>query len=735
MIESIKIANVATYGATPEYLTDLAEINFIFGSNGAGKSTIARVIADDTCLPDCSITWAGGQRLQTLVYDRNFVKRNFEELAELPGVFTLGENQVKVLKQIDEKKKQWDLLSKDQIKYKITLRGEDGKGGKYGELTEASERFKNKCWTQKQKYDEVFQQAFKGVRHSSEAFMTKVLEEHKTNTAELLSFEELQNKASTLFDGSSEKVLPIAPIQADDLANCHNEHLLEKVIVGKPDVDIAEMIEKVGNVDWVRQGIAYFKKNNKVCPFCQQETPEEFIKKLEAYFDDRYEQELNKLEQLKARYDTESEKVKKQVTKLLSESNKFLDIEKLKMVATKLDSLIIKNRALIAQKVKEPSRKITLEPTSDVLTEINQTIESANEDIKSHNELVSNTRNEKLRLTDEIWKFLLERELKLDLEEYYADKEKVEKAISSIKSKVHSSIQEQNKIENEIGELEKKTTSIQPTIDDINKILAAFGFDSFYLDKTESVDRYRLLRPNGDDAKETLSEGERSFILFLYFFHLLKGSESKSGTTTDRVVVFDDPVSSLDAEILFVVSSLIKSLIEEMREGKGLIRQMFILTHNVYFHKEVTFTCKRRADSCMKDETFWIVRKREKVSQLECHATNPVKTSYQLLWDQVRNPGSHQIAIQNTLRRILENYFLILGNVNLDEICKKFDGKEKLICRSLFDWAHAGSHYVYENIFDSGEEVGVEAYLEVFKAIFQKTGHENHYNMMMGHGE
>ena len=53
-----------------------------------------------------------------------------------------------------------------------------------------------------------------------------------------------------------------------------------------------------------------------------------------------------------------------------------------------------------------------------------------------------------------------------------------------------------------------------------------------------------------------MSEGEKTFVTFLYFYHLLKGSESDSGMTTDRIVVFDDPVSSLDSDVLFIVSRL-----------------------------------------------------------------------------------------------------------------------------------------------------------------------------------
>ncbi|MEZ1875797.1 AAA family ATPase, partial [Pseudomonas aeruginosa] len=98
---------------------------------------------------------------------------------------------------------------------------------------------------------------------------------------------------------------------------------------------------------------------------------------------------------------------------------------------------------------------------------------------------------------------------------------------------------DRRQVEKEIAELERATTSIQPTIDAINTLLASFGFHGFSLAKADSGTAYVLRRPDGMDAKETLSEGERTFVTFLYFYHLLKGSDSESGVTTDRIVVFD----------------------------------------------------------------------------------------------------------------------------------------------------------------------------------------------------
>ena len=202
--------------------------------------------------------------------------------------------------------------------------------------------------------------------------------------------------------------------------------------------------------------------------------------------------------------------------------------------------------------------------------------------------------------------------------------------------------------------------------------------------------------------------------------------------TTDRVVVFDDPVSSLDSDILFIVSSLIRGVFDEVKNNNGHIKQIFVLTHNVYFHKEITFNPKCNGNAS-KEETFWTVRKLNQLSKVNKHDTNPIKTSYELLWVEVRNPERSNLSIQNTLRRILDNYFKILGGMELNSICNYFEGKDKLICRSLISWVHDGSHSALGDEYFSIDDPIIDNYLRIFEQIFIKTGQDAHYKMMMGY--
>lgn len=731
MIDSIQIGGIATFDSAPEALTGLSDFNYIFGSNGTGKTTITRVIADEIKFPTCGVTWKGGTKLQALVYNRDFVATNFNQSPELKGIFTLGEKNVDTLNKIATAKGELDKLTENIEKLNLGLNGEDGTGGKRGELATQDAEFKNKCWAQKQKHDLKLFGAFEGLRNNSEKFKNRVIQEKASNSAKLESLASLEKRAETVFGPTPTVENSVPTVDMAKILAHESNGILKKRVIGKEDVDIAAMIKKLGNSDWVRAGRAFYEVNDKKCPFCQQSTTEAFAKSLNDYFDETFVKDSKAIDDVETNYKTDSERVQQQLATIIASPSKFLDVEKLKAEKALLDSKLTVNIQRLATKKKEPSQVVELEALANVTAEIKTVIDTANATIASHNKMVANLAQERRELTAQVWKYLLEVELKTELAAYETKRDGLNKAINAMVTQVESATKDKNAKVAEIRSLEKQTTSIQPTIDGINAILKSFGFRSFSLAKAGKGNFYKLVRPDGTDAKETLSEGEQSFVTFLYFYHLLKGSNSETGMTTDRVVVFDDPVSSLDSDILFIVGSLIKGLFDEIRDKKGHIKQIFVFTHNVYFHKEVTFNSRRPSNGKLNEETFWVVRKSGLLSKLESHTSNPIKTSYELLWAELRKPDHFNLTIQNTMRRILENYFKILGGIDPETICAMFEGKEKQICKSLFSWVNAGSHYALDDLYVSIDASAVETYLKVFRAIFEKSGHLAHYKMMM----
>ena len=85
------------------------------------------------------------------------------------------------------------------------------------------------------------------------------------------------------------------------------------------------------------------------------------------------------------------------------------------------------------------------------------------------------------------------------------------------------------------------------------------------------------------------------------------------------------------------------------------------------------------------------------------------------------------------MRRILENYFSILGKTKDDTIVDSFTTiEEKMICRSLLSWINDGSHTIPDDLYIDSYTDSIDRYKKMFKEVFTKMGHEAHYKMMMG---
>ena len=539
MIKKIRIKNIATYGSAAEELYDLEKINFIYGSNGTGKTTIARVIADNTSTcPDCEVIWQGDTPIKTLVYNRDFIENNFNQPSELKGIFTLGEKDKDTLDKIEAAKSELDEIKAKIVRLRAALDGENGESGKTAELKELEAAFKETCWGLKLKHDEKFQGAFGGVRGDKHKFMERLLEESKNNLSTASPLDDLETKAATVFGETPQIASILAVPNVTELLAHEANAILRKNVIGKTDVDIAALIQKLNNSDWVKEGRKFYDPETLVCPFCQQDTKPSLEENLNEYFDESFESDIASIEKLFEHYQTDSESLQQSVLKLLNDPSPFLNTEKLQSESDLLDSKIRINIQRLEDKRRELSKSIELDSLRNVLDEVKALVEAANSAIRQHNTMTSNLEFEKAELTGQVWRYLLDHEIKNDLETFNRKKTGFENGIKNLKRQIEDKTREQNEKEHEIQILEKDTTSIQPTINGINALLRSFGFTGFVLAKSDRDRFYKIQRSDGTDAKESLSEGEKSFITFLYFYYLLKGSETESGMTSDRVCSF-----------------------------------------------------------------------------------------------------------------------------------------------------------------------------------------------------
>ena len=137
------IANITLNRATfTDVLIDgLTFVNFFYGNNGAGKSSIAHAIAEDD-----GVVWADGKTVDdfdVLVYNQDFINDNFVNYGDLKGVFIFGEEDIEAKKKIAEltnqKKQKMDARQTALDEYK---KKSDG-------LASALTQFQDTCFSAK----------------------------------------------------------------------------------------------------------------------------------------------------------------------------------------------------------------------------------------------------------------------------------------------------------------------------------------------------------------------------------------------------------------------------------------------------------------------------------------------------------------------------------------------------------------------------------------------------------
>lgn len=731
MINKITIKNCATYDNEGCEIENLNKINFIYGANGTGKTTISNFLKDisEPKYSTCKLDWQNSE-IDTLVYNKAFREENFNT-GRINGIFTLGVATKEEIERIDLKIIDRIKIITDGKQRKETLEKQQEK------LRIYEDAFRESLWLKLYKKNEKkFKDALRGAIGSKETFKNKILSEYSAVSRTIKSLEEIIKKSDTIFSQKTPiKIDSIIEITNDTINKIESNIIWNKVVVGKTDVEISKLIHKLKIDDWVNEGRTFIQ--DTICPFCQESTiSENFVKQLESYFDESYIKELENIKTYKDDYFSQSENIINllehiQINQKLISTSK-LNNELFSSYSRTLYQQLKNNQTKIENKLKEPSRKIELEQTKKQLKDINQLISDANKEIIRHNDILNNFQTEKEKLIKDIWDYLIE-DYKNEIEIFVKERDGLKKGIVILEKQVQEKRTKFLEIDSEIKKLSQNLTDIQPTIDEINKLLKYYGFLNFQIVKAIEDGFYQIQREDGSHAHHTLSEGEVTFITFLYFLQLTKGSIEKENINNDRLLVIDDPISSLDSNILFIVSTLIKKIISDVKDNKGCIKQIIILTHNVYFHKEVTFIDARQKE--IKDTYYWILRKNGITSKVQPYGIkNPIQSSYSLLWEEYKNDTiTSSVSIQNIMRRIIENYFKLLGKYGDDQLINKFEiSEEKEICKSLISWVNDGSHSIHDDLFIELPFQTIDIYKKVFKDIFEKSKHIAHYNMMMG---
>lgn len=201
--------------------------------------------------------------------------------------------------------------------------------------------------------------------------------------------------------------------------------------------------------------------------------------------------------------------------------------------------------------------------------------------------------------------------------------------------------------------LENATIAIEEINENLNKFL---GKKEIALEPNPKGG-YNLIR--NKNTALNLSEGEKTAISLIYFLSKIK---EKGNDIKSTIIVFDDPISSLDSNHLFSASSLV---LNQCIDAK----QVFILTHNFWFFKILRDWMqnkdKNRNKEVQKPLTSYFELKNGTISYadkslLEYHSEYHYVFKKLNSFKDNKTPSlDESFIIANTARRVLESFSTI----------------------------------------------------------------------------
>ena len=560
----------------PTEMANFGCYNLIYGWNGSGKTTISRLFRAlemrDTP-PSCEVEFSINGRgvhgpdfehaiLPVRVFNRDFVSASVfpTDGGEMPPILVLGEDSV-------QKQKELDRLKRNLVEAEITL-----------EIARSKRRTADKTLDQ-HCIDRA--KAMKDALRSSGSnpYNNYDKSNYQHDACKLVTMGDA--KRYLLDDSNREARVAqqraVSKQEIDEIAYRFPllrkyarevSQLLETTVVSaaiqslRSDHDLSS---------WVHQGLnLHHSYATDRCLFCDQTLPEVRLQNLKDHFSDKYDQFQNSIKEQLNTLQRASEKA--EGVQLPDDANFYEDlaggykqvkgeyVDASKTVKDTLDSMVEelkkkKNRVFESYSLNVPVPEVP----SGIIEAINQVI-------RKHNDASDNFEGRVKKARKDLANDLIADGLN-DFTRLLNDVDESKLAVVQASSEV-------DRLKEKVDQLERDIVAHRRPAEELNEDLRDYlGHGELRLAVKDTG--YAIMR-NGKLA-DALSEGETTAIALLYF---LKSLQDRNFDLSTGVVVLDDPVSSLDANALYLAFGFI-------RERTQDAAQLFILTHNFTFFRNV----------------------------------------------------------------------------------------------------------------------------------------------------
>ena len=449
---------------------------------------------------------------------------------------------------------------------------------------------------------------------------------------------------------------------------------------------------------WTRQGLMLHQdREAERCLFCDQTLPEQRLDALKAHFNTEYDRLIQCLDReiniLKIASEVSAEIPMPDTTTLYDHL-----VPEFQSRKDRLGKALLSARGFLdaaVQTLEDKKRrafeevKMELKPPpvdGDAVEHLNAVIREHNQECDAFETQVEEARTR-----------LARHMIAGKLEEFIRLRDTADGAAADRQTKE----QEVQRLDGEIAKLEREIVEHRQPAEELNEDLQKYlGHGELCLEVKETG--YTITR-SGVSAR-TVSEGETTAIALLYF---LKSLQDRRFELARGVVILDDPVSSLDANALFLALGFI-------RERAGSAGQLFVLTHNFSFFRQVRnwfrhLKGQRKKPESNRPAQFFMLDSTQKdnVRSSAIRRLDPLlayyESEYQYLFARIyeaaTGPATQDLednyALPNMARRMLEAFLAFRQPHISGELWRKmksvaFDEAKKLrILRFLHTQSHS----------------------------------------------
>lgn len=686
----------------PAELPTFGRYNLIYGWNGSGKTTLSNLFRalelrrqpeGEVTLATANTTIAGNDFAQATlpvrVFNRDFVAANVFPVGggEVPPIFVLGEESA-------EKQARVELLNAEQTTAQRAL------DAARQEKAKAEKTLDKHCVDRATVIRETLRSSGNNPYNNYDKAR------YRQRVASMQSAGDKANHRLTADERerlvSQSKATPKAPVREvqlrlpdlQQLADTTRQ-LLQKSVVSSA-IDALKTDPQLAS--WVRDGLGLHQQREaEQCLYCEQLLPDGRMTVLEAHFSTEYEQLLRKLDTQIDQIESSSRAINQISLPNRAELYEDLvaDFDQAKMQLDTSATAISDYLATLVAALKDKKQKLFETQSLDVavLDVRRSIIDDINAIVRRHNQACTDfnghvrTAREKLEADS----------VASSLDEYQS----LADAVQAQETAINEARSQTQQMASQITQLEREIIEHRQPAEELNQDLKSYlGHAELQLEIRDTG--YTIAR-NGTPAR-SLSEGEMTAIALLYFLKTLKDRRFEMD---QGLVVLDDPVSSLDANALFMAFGFIRRCVDEAA-------QILILTHNFAMFRQVRNWFHHLKDQNKRD----ITKRPARFFMLDCSLTDQGRRSciapldplleqfeseyhylfarvYRRVQEQVQGGLEANYIFPNMARRLLETFLAFRCPQHAGELRQKlqgidFDETKKLrILRFLHTHSHA----------------------------------------------